>query len=371
MATSAPHQLRSDLIRLAHRGLGVRDFSHAAARLLERTVPFDGMCVLTMDPATMLPTDEVIENGLPPAATTRMTEIELDGRDVNCFAALAGMGRHVATLSRSTGGQLDRSLRHRELRGPHGFGDELRAVLVGDRTPWGALTLLRGADRRHFTSADAERVALLAPCLAEGLRRAMLLGELAARPDGDDETIGLVVLAADNTVALTDAAGDRWLTELRSNANGCSLPPSLRSVVAQARRGADRPTTEPSMARARVRSASGRWLVVRGSILGPASMTALIIEPARSHDLAPLVAADHGLTDRERTITQLVARGCGTAAIAERLHLSAWTVQDHLKAIFDKVGVRTRGELVARLFIEHHPPQLSERTMNGRRAEPC
>jgi hypothetical protein len=33
-------------------------------------------------------------------------------------------------------------------------------------------------------------------------------------------------------------------------------------------------------------------------------------------------------------------------------------VQDHLKAIFEKVGVSTRGEVVARLFLEHYAPRL-------------
>jgi DNA-binding CsgD family transcriptional regulator len=109
-----------------------------------------------------------------------------------------------------------------------------------------------------------------------------------------------------------------------------------------------------------VRTESGRWLVVRGSVLGdePGAQVAVMIEPARPHELAPLVADAYRLTEREREVTQLVARGLPTDAIAARLHLSPWTVQDHLKAIFEKIGVGTRGELVARMFFQQRAPQL-------------
>jgi DNA-binding CsgD family transcriptional regulator len=114
------------------------------------------------------------------------------------------------------------------------------------------------------------------------------------------------------------------------------------------------------IARARVRAKSGAWLVVRASALGdePGLQVAVMIEPARTHELAPLVADACGLTGREREVTQLVARGLPTDGIAARLHLSPWTVQDHLKTIFEKVGVATRGELVARLFFQQRTPQL-------------
>jgi DNA-binding CsgD family transcriptional regulator len=58
-------------------------------------------------------------------------------------------------------------------------------------------------------------------------------------------------------------------------------------------------------------------------------------------------------------VTELVAQGLPTNAIAERLCISSWTVQDHLKSVFEKTGVCTRGELVARLFFEHHAPRLT------------
>jgi DNA-binding NarL/FixJ family response regulator len=55
-------------------------------------------------------------------------------------------------------------------------------------------------------------------------------------------------------------------------------------------------------------------------------------------------------------ITQLIAHGFGTAEMADRLHVSSHTVRDHVKAIFEKVGVSSRGELVATLFAEHFAP---------------
>ena len=78
-------------------------------------------------------------------------------------------------------------------------------------------------------------------------------------------------------------------------------------------------------------------------------------------ELAPLIADAYGLTDRERRITELVAQGYPTNVIGSRLHLSAYTVQDHLKSIFDKTGTGTRGELVARLFFDHDAPRLVHR----------
>lgn len=64
----------------------------------------------------------------------------------------------------------------------------------------------------------------------------------------------------------------------------------------------------------------------------------------------------YDLTEREQQIVQLIARGAGTADIADELFLSRHTIRDHIKAIFAKAGVSSRGELVAKLFAEFYEP---------------
>jgi pimeloyl-ACP methyl ester carboxylesterase/DNA-binding CsgD family transcriptional regulator len=53
------------------------------------------------------------------------------------------------------------------------------------------------------------------------------------------------------------------------------------------------------------------------------------------------------LTDAERRVADLVAGGLGNREVAERLYLSRYTVETHLKHAFAKLGVSSRAELAA------------------------
>lgn len=349
---TGPRRVRDGVVRLVHRSPDVPRLAREAARLVRRDVAFDGSCLLTLDPATLLPTGEHVENGLPPATAARLTEIELREPDVNKFTDLARAARPAAGLAAATAGDLDRSTRHRELRGPSGFGDELRLALTGPGGTWGALTLLRAAGRPDFTAAEIRLLASLAAPLADGLRRAAL--HAATAGSGDDTGPGVLVLSPDHDVEAADAAADRWRDEL-----GAALPVAVRGVAVRAREIALGGRVDGPPALARVRTPAGRWVLLHGSLLGdgPDARTAVLVQRARAAELAPLIADAYGLTGRERRITELVARGLSTAEIAARLHLSAWTVQDHLKSIFDRTGTSTRGALVARLFVDHYAPR--------------
>ena len=82
--------------------------------------------------------------------------------------------------------------------------------------------------------------------------------------------------------------------------------------------------------------------------------------PRRGHRREPPLIVDaYSLTKREGQITRLVLRGLSTAEVSEELHITANTVRDHFKSIFDKVGVRSRRELVGQVFAQQYQPRMA------------
>ena len=115
----------------------------------------------------------------------------------------------------------------------------------------------------------------------------------------------------------------------------------------------------------RVRTLAGRWAVLHASWLDEAAdradaagQIAVIIEPATPIEVAEVIMRAYGLTERERTITKLICQGHSTAQIAAQLWITTNTVQDHLKSIFDKTGVRSRREVMARILRDHYLPGI-------------
>jgi DNA-binding CsgD family transcriptional regulator len=86
----------------------------------------------------------------------------------------------------------------------------------------------------------------------------------------------------------------------------------------------------------------------------------LIIEPAHPARIIPLLMAAYQLSEREQDVTRLVLQGQATAEIAQTLHISSHTVQDHLKNVFDKTGVRSRRDLVGKIFFSHYEPRVRD-----------
>lgn len=56
------------------------------------------------------------------------------------------------------------------------------------------------------------------------------------------------------------------------------------------------------------------------------------------------------LTPREKEILTLVAMGVTTEVIGEKLFISAQTVRNHIKNIYEKLQVHSRAQMVAKAY---------------------
>jgi DNA-binding CsgD family transcriptional regulator len=183
--------------------------------------------------------------------------------------------------------------------------------------------------------------------MARGLRAAAL----AAPATTTGEPVpGVLVLSEGLQVLAATPEAEQLLSALPGS-GGSGLPLAVRSV-AQALRAAE-PAGDPAVPTVRLRTTAGSWLTVHASWLsGPDGerQISVVLAPARPADTVPLLLAAHGLTRREADVARLVLRGASTETIVGTLHISRYTVQDHLRAVFDKVGVRSRRDLAGRLL---------------------
>jgi DNA-binding CsgD family transcriptional regulator len=357
MSASGLQRAVDDITRLAAEPTDLVTLWQGATEVLERAVPhYWTPCWYTMDPASLLVTSH-FHHGLAEFPQEWLTA-EYYGDDVNKIADVAVSEAGIATLHEATGGDPSGSRRWQQ--NMQLGGDQ--ELIVGLRTRtgdvWGALGLYREPDRPMFDAAEKQFLRAVAPQLAEGARRALLVGE-ATDPEGPDAP-GLVILTDDWEVQSTTPGVGRWLAELPDGDwDAGRLPSAVLSVAARAARSAEQ---HGEVAVARVLSRSGTWVVLHGAPLtsGAASRVAVIVEPAHPARITPLLMSAYGLTERERDVTALVLQGASTAQIADELVVSTHTVQQHLKNIFDKTGVRSRRDLVGKVFFAHYEPRFRD-----------
>jgi DNA-binding CsgD family transcriptional regulator len=196
---------------------------------------------------------------------------------------------------------------------------------------------------------------------------------------------GVLVLSEKLEPLSSNATADHWLELLRrqEGIDGSRLPAPVRAVCSRALAAAVPPdgrftgqlagqlsiygasqhfgnggafTTLPAKLCIPAGDAGIPWVTLRATLLQSGQrdnnekQLAVWFEPAKASEMLPLMAEVYEWSERERQIVRLIVQGFSTRELASALHISAYTVQDHLKAIFAKTGVSSRRELVWQVF---------------------
>jgi DNA-binding CsgD family transcriptional regulator len=361
MQQQSAERVRREIIRLCHAGLDSRTLRLEIIKQLRKVIPIDVFFFTTADPATLLFTGVVVDEILE-RATPQFLQNEFLQDDVNKFSWLARSATPVGGLIQATRRELEQSPRYRDILAPLALGDELRAALITEGTCWGFMCLHRDRSSPYFTAAEAAFLNRLTSHIALGLRKALLLARRTGSPVPDEP--GLLLLTDDLSVVAITPAASRWLAEVAEADWPCkqALPYAVSAVVARLQALERNIDAQPVLVpRVRLRTASGHWLVLHASRLSgqrAQGQIAVIFEVARPVEVAPLIMQVYDLSKREGEIMQGVLHGLSTSEMVDIFHISSHTVQDHLKAIFEKVGVRSRRELVGQLFAQQYQPRI-------------
>ena len=344
------------LTRLSRQSLDLVSFWRAASEVLAGTVMGTlSPCWYTIDPDSLLITshysDDVSE--MPRA----WLDHEYFAGDVNQLADVARSARGVSTLHEATGGDPASSPRwHQNME--YGGDQELIAALRSrDGRTWGAVGLYRETGRPLFSDREMALMRETAAPLADGARRALTLGE-AKEPEGID-TPAIVILDREWGIESVTPTSATWIDELPGGAwDRGLLPPAVLSVASRA----FGTQTHAGAARTTLLTRTGIWATISAEPLvgGRTGYIAVVIERASPARIAPILMDAFGLTEREQDVTRLVLQGESTRAIGHTLYISPYTVQEHLKRVFDKTGVRNRRELAAKIFFTAYEPRVRD-----------
>jgi DNA-binding CsgD family transcriptional regulator len=345
-----PDELRRQVRALAVAGLSLDELFAHADRVLRRAVPWDVAAWATVDPATLLSTSCRV-TGVPddPERERVVFALEHDEREPHRLAELARSVPPAGALCDTTGGRPETVPRHELLLRPAGLCDDLRLAFVRSGACWGSVYAYRR--ERPFSAAEVALVGAVSGDLADAVRLALLRAAAEQPSAASSAPPGLLLVTREGAVSAPTGAGREWLRRLGGTAR---VPPAVTALAASLF------AADPGPASVRLQTDDGTWAVLHAGAVdgaGGASTAAVIVEAARPIVVADVLAAAYGFTDREREVVGLLLRGEGNRAIAGALRISEHTVKEHVKAVFAKAGVLSRGELAATLLREQYLPR--------------
>lgn len=336
---------------LMHTTSCITAFQTAVIKTLRATITFQGVCFTTVDPYTLLSTgaytDERIER-----IHHQLFMNEYGEQDYNRHEELVKYVPHVASLSKATCGNLMKSKRYRNVLKFAGLGDELRVAFVYKRKCWGFLSLFRNEDEPFFSDEDCTYLISIMPAIAKVLRVKSVM--LPITKEWSMIKTGMIVVNDYFQPLFLNKGGEEWLSRLQKweGLQEGDLPRSVRAVCSRVAS----PNTLGDVAKICMYTPDRQIVMIKASKMsGDHNQVCYTVsfERAQQEDIFHLLAEGYDFSVREKQVVERVMKGESTKQIAIYLNMSTYTVQDHLKSIFAKVGIGSRNELVWELFLKH------------------
>jgi DNA-binding CsgD family transcriptional regulator len=332
-------------VRLSESSLDCESVQREAIVELQRVIGFDRWCWPLAGPDTLLPLSGIADHDYGPGLP-RALELEFSGNDFAAKHDLARRSSLAGSLSTETGGDLARSPRWDEVLRPVGIGDIATVACRDALGCWGWIEAYRDGSDRPFEAGDLELLAGIGPGLGSALRRSSAAGGNGGSLEPSPP--GVIVLDPDLRAVSWTAGAQAWIDAIPAAAlfAAWGMLPAIVYPVATLSRSRD----AANEAHALERTVDGRWTMIEAALLegddgGKVAVTLRGATPAETFAHLCRVFA---LTPREREVVAALVAGLDTRAVTERLFISRHTVQDHLKSVFEKIGIHSRRELLAR-----------------------
>jgi DNA-binding CsgD family transcriptional regulator len=351
------NQTRQRLMRLAEQRLSPEVISVQMMETVQQAIGWDGFRLFGVDPTSLLVNRLLASSendhdarlewlrevylAVDPLPYSDITNVLRSGLRSVAFQEHQSICWGYPRAALAPASPSDHYRHYHELRSPVG-GVLLSSFSYEQQTA--ILQAYRRDPGTPFRATDVTFLQQVGPIVGGGIQAALARERIARAERGDDPgATGILLIEHDGDIRFASPAAERWLHLLPDERDGNGLPTALWSAIASLRASSRPPSSV-------VVVPTGRGPVrVEASPGDDNGLAAIVITPHHA-DTGMVIPESWALTRQERQIVELLAQGERNRQIASRLSISEHTVEWHLQKVYDKLGVRSRNEVVAALF---------------------
>jgi DNA-binding CsgD family transcriptional regulator len=261
--------------------------------------------------------------------------------------------------------QLKKLAYYREYLRHINWLDELVIRLCTDNGFWGTMSISRSSQQPYFNQADVQKAEFLLPYLINTFEATMFFSKINGERQAFEQWLesrpeGIILLDAKSRPIFFNKKAEQ-MCSLMSNQK-LELPPKHEGaemtlpldVIEECKHLINSRDDKSSFSHNRIINAkNGERFYIKYTLINQScrdiTTPYFIIHindlSKNNNELDAGLLKDCGLSEREEKVAQYVSLGLTNKEIGEKIGISQFTVQSHLRNIFDKTGIERRTQL--------------------------